>query len=407
MTPVWLAIAGLALLVAGGFVVGALRRSQDVSPDEAEAVFADRRREVRSEGQAQGLQSGEIDALEEELALDFVAGTKAETPVSASLLDPRRGRLGALAPKTSRLVLTAAAIALLAAGLYALWGEPNAAVLAAAPQLLAQDADADHGSLAELQAALAARAARRSGDADTLFYLGSVRMRLQDYDGAAEAFAALQELIGGNEQVDGALAQASYLAAGGRVTSAVRQTMERVLASRPDHPDMLEMLAVDALRRADFRGAARYLARALRQPLSESRAAILEATLAAARSRLDAQRPNIEVAVSVDEVTAPWLMVFARPLGGGMPLAVTRRRAKTMQTVVLDDADSMIETAPLSAGGLVEVVARLSATGDATSTGAEAVSEPVDSTSAPRIALTLKGRPDEVSDALPIERALP
>lgn len=398
MTPIWLAIAGLALLVAGGFVAGAARRSRHAAADEAEAVFADRRREVRSEGQAQGLQSGEIDALEEELALDFVAGMEADAPVRAS---------SALAPTTSRLLLAAATIGLAAAGLYALWGEPNAAVLAAAPQLLAQGVDGDSGSLAELQAALAARAARRSDDADAWFYLGSVRMRLQDYDGAVEAFTSLRELIGSNEQVDRSLAQAGYLAAGGRITAAVRQAMERVLAQHPDHPDMLEMLAVDALRQADFKSAARHLAKALRQPVGEGRAAILESTLAAARSRLDSQRPNIEVAIAVEEVTAPWLMVFARPIGGGMPLAVTRRRAKAMQTIVLDDADSMIETTPLSTGGLVEVVARLSATGDAGSGGAEAVSEPVDSTSGPRIALTLGSGPSDQSGALPIDRALP
>ena len=398
MTPIWLAIAGLALLVAGGFVAGAARRSRHAALDEAEAVFADRRREVRSEGQAQGLQSGEIDTLEEELALDFVAGMEADAPVRAS---------SALAPTTSRLLLAAAAIGVVAAGLYAFWGEPNAAVLAAAPQLLAQGGDGDSGSLVELQSALAARAARRGDDADTWFYLGSVRMRLQDYDGAVEAFTNLHELIGSNEQVDRSLAQASYLAAGGRITATVRQAMERVLARHPDHPDMLEMLAVDALRRADFKSAARHLARALRQPVGEGRAAILESTLAAARSRLDPQRPNIEVAIAVEEVTAPWLMVFARPIGGGMPLAVTRRRAKAMQTIVLDDADSMVETTPLSTGGLVEVVARLSTTGDAGSDSAEAVSEPVDSTSAPRIALTLGIGPSDHSVALPIDRALP
>lgn len=403
MTPVWLAVAGLALLVAAGFVLGAARRSRNPSPDEAEAVFADRRREVRSEGRAQGLQSRDIDALEEELALDFVAGVNAKAPVA--------GDASAYSPTTSRLLLAAAAIALAAAGLYALWGEPNAAVLAAAPQLLAQGADGDRDSLAELQAALAARAARRADDADTWFYLGSVRMRLQDYDGAVQAFTSLRERIGSNEQVDRSLAQASYLAAGGQITAAVQAAMQRVLATRPDDPDMLEMLAVDALRRADFKSAARHLARALRQPVGEGRAAILESTLAATRSRLDPKRPNIEVAVAVDEVTAPWLMVFARPVGGGMPLAVTRRRAKAMQTVVLDDADSMIEAVPLSTGGQVEVVARLSASGDASSAGAEAVSAPLDSASTPRIELTL-GRPagkssGDPSAALPIDGALP
>ena len=82
-------------------------------------------------------------------------------------------------------------------------------------------------------------------------------------------------------------------------------------------------------------------------------------------------------------------MVFARPVGGGMPLAVMRSPARATQTVVLDDAASMDAAQPLSAGGLVEVVARLSQTGSATSISAEAVSEPVEAGKQPRVQLTL------------------
>ena len=380
MMSIWLAVAALALLAVAAVVAGALRRPRRNAPDDSAAVFADRRQEVRHEGRAQGLRSGEIDALQEELALDFVAGADTPAPSNAATV---------LAPTPGRLLLAGIGIALAAGGLYALWGEPNATLLATAPQLLAQGAEGSAKTLDNLEAALATRAARRADDADAWFHLGHVRMRLQDYNGAADAFASLHELIGANEQVGLPWAQASYLAAGGKITPAVQRIIERVLAARPDHPDMLELLANDALRRADYASAARYLAKALRQPLAEHRWTLLERALAATRSRLDAQRPAIEVTVAVAEATAPWLVVFARPVAGGMPLAVARRRAQSVQTVVLDDADSITDSALLSTAGTVEVVARLSATGEVGADGVEAISEPVASAARPRVALTL------------------
>ena len=46
---------------------------------------------------------------------------------------------------------------------------------------------------------------------------------------------------------------------------------ERVLSRRPEHPNMLELLSLDAIRRAEFGAASAFLERALRQPLDASR----------------------------------------------------------------------------------------------------------------------------------------
>ena len=128
--------------------------------------------------------------------------------------------------------------------------------------------------------------------------------------------------------------------------------------------------------------------------MAAGRRDVLAQTLALARARLDPQRPAIEATIHAEGLSAPWLMVFARPVGGGMPLAAVRLPAQATQTVVLDDAASMNDALPLSSAALVEVVARLSETGTATAAEAEAVSEPVDAAQRPSVVLTLAALPD-------------
>ena len=73
------------------------------------------------------------------------------------------------------------------------------------------------------------------------------------------------------------------------------------------------------------------------------------------------------------------LYVLARPAGGPpMPVAVERLPATGFPaTVVLDDADSPMPAARLSQAGPVEVVARISASGDATPRAGDLESFPV------------------------------
>ena len=392
MIEVWLGAGALAVLAVVHVVVGARRRRNDTDEAAAAAVFADRRREIRAEARMQGLDESEVAALEEELALDSVARVADDEAAMLARVD-EAGKGTRPAP----LPLLAATIgaALAAIGLYALWGEPNAPVLAEATARMEAaarggvDAQGDPVALAELERALVARLGRKPGDANGWFVLGHVRMRRSDFGGAVDAFASLHELTGSNEQVDLSWAQASYLADGHAVTAETQAIIERVFAVRPDHPDMLELLAMDAIRRAEFSAAASYLARAVGQSLPAARRALLEETLALTRARLDPERPFIDVVVTVEGTPAPWLMVFARPVGGGMPLAAVRRPAQAVQSVVLDDAASMNPALPLSAGGLVEVVARVSEAGTATASDVEAVSAPLDAKTRPRVELTL------------------
>ena len=414
MIEVFAATAVFASVVVLYVVFGARRHGAGVL-DRAGAnavLFADRRRELITEGRVQALDTSTLTELEEELALDLIeadrpeadsaTGTRTRDSQEAQLGDPQvvAGQGDVSGPRDIQsarpplrvVAFTALVLAVVAVGLYAIWGEPHAPVLARAGAVLASgELDAD--TLARAEKALAARVARNPEDANTWFLLGHSRMRLSDYGGAEDAFARLRDLAGPNEEIDAAWAQASYLAAGG-MNAATREVVKGVLAARPDHPAMLEMLAMDAMRRGAYGEASGYLARAMGQPLPESRRALLTQLTTFVRSQLDPARPLIEVFVKVEgETRRSWLIVFARPVSGGMPLAVVRQKAEASQTVLLDDTVGMGSPPRLSMGGLVEVVARLSETGNAVAAAddLQVSTQPVDPRAQPRIELAFGG----------------
>ncbi len=390
-------LAALFASVVVLYVVFGARRNRARAMDRTSAsaaLFADRRQELIAEGRVQALDASTLAELEEELALDLIESdpqSKSEATLQGGPRDasPRDAPVRIVA-------LIGAGLAVVALGLYAIWGEPDAPALVRAGDVLVSD-EVDPAVLASAEKALSARAARNPEDVDTWFFLGHARMRLSDYRGAEVAFAKLRELAGPNQEADAAWVQASYLAERG-LTDTTRQVVERVLAARPDHPAMLEMLAMDAMRRGAFAEASGYLARATGQPLPESRRTLLEDLMTVARSQLDPARPLIEVSVNVEgESRRPWLFVFARPVGGGMPLAAVRVRAKASQTVLLDDTVGMGGATRLSGAGPVEVVARLSNTDNAAAAAddLEVSAQPVYPGTQPRVELTL------VPDAIP------
>ena len=393
MIETWLGAGTLALLAAGLLIVGARRRRSSPGDADRAGEFAARRRELRTEARAQGLESTTISALEEELALDEIDHAPVRRTAANSSSPPSP------LPPLPPLCAGVAAVVLVSLALYALWGEPYASTLATAKTTL-ERAGGDPTSLTRLERALAARLERKPDDGDGWYFLGNVRMRLANYGGAISAFTALRDLTGANPQVDLALAQASYMGDGGAMSTATRTLVNRALASNPQQLDLQELLAADALRRNDYLAAARHLLSALGQSMPAQRRKVLRQTLDLARARLHPERPRIEATIRAEGPSAPWLMVFARPVGGRMPLAVVRLPAQATQTVVLDDAASMDASAPLSAladGTLVEVVARLSQTGNATAADAEAISPPIDPKQRPSVTLTLATSPTSSS----------
>lgn len=358
---VYLAACALGVLAVVGVVTVACRAGRAREADTASALFADRRGELKREADAQDLDANERAALEEELALDHL-----DEPAQLGSSDAEGTGRVPLLP----LVAGSVATVVIAIGLYAVWGEPEAPVLSRASEIMR---DGNRSEMRALEDALQSRLAREVGDVNSWFVLGHLRMQLEDYEGAAEAFAALHDVAGPIADVDAAWAQARYRTDGGEMSPATRSIVDRVLAEQPDHPTMLELLAVDALHRGDFPEAIAHLTRVLRQPNSAERRRELAEILALARSRLpDSAEADpdpstaISVAVSLGafpnvDPAAPVFVIARDPDAPRPPLAVRRLTVGDLPArIELNDADAMMPGRSPSDLDSVELLARVS-----------------------------------------------
>lgn len=357
------ALGVLAILA----VVAVARRSGRADAESLQAVFADRRRELKREAAVQGIGEEEAAILEEELALNHLdESTRAELPEQ-----PSRTRPPALA-----LWIGGACAVVLSLGLYAVWGEPNAPLLGRAAEIIRGD---DAAELERLEDVLSARVQRATHDVNARFLLAHVRMQLSDYRGASSVFAELHELTGSNLEVDLLWAHAQYAADGRTMTAETRVIVDRVLAERPDHPSMLELLAMDAIRRRDFAEAEPILARAVRQSPPSERRTLLAETLAVVRQRLPedtapstseevvaGERGSIVVRVALDtafEVDAdvPVFVIARDPFQPRPPVAVRRLTVGVLPArIELTDADAMMAGRGVTDFEGLQVLARVS-----------------------------------------------
>lgn len=363
---IFLAAGALGILAILA-VVAVARRTGRADAESLKAVFADRRRELKREAAVQGIGEEEAAVLEEELALNHLD----ESARAELHRQPSRTRPPALA-----LWIGGACAVALSLGLYAVWGEPNAPLLDRAAEIIRGD---DAVELERLESVLRGRVRRAPHDINTRFLLGRARMQMSDYRGASSAFAELHELTGPNVEVDLLWAHAQYAADGRTMTPETRAIIDRVLAERPDHPSMLELLALDAIRRRDFAEAAPILARAVRQSAPSQRRTLLAETLAVVRQRLpqgtapstsekavESERGGIVVRVALDaafEVDAdvPVFVIARDPFQPRPPVAVRRLTVGVLPArIELTDADAMMAGRGVTDFEGLQILARVS-----------------------------------------------
>lgn len=364
---VFLAAGTLGVLAIVGVVAVARRAGRSGGVESPSAVFADRRRELRKEVDVQGIGDEEAAVLEEELALNHLD--------ESGRADSQEQRSRTRPPVLALWIGGACALAL-SLGLYAVWGEPNAPLLARAADIMRGD---DAAAMERLEHVLDGRRQRAPDDINSLFLLAHVRMQMSDYRSASETFAELHERAGPRLEVDLAWAEAQYVADGQAMTPKTRVIVDRVLAERPDHPAILEFLALDAIRRGDYAEAEPFLARAVRQSMPSERRTLLAETLAFIRQRLpqgtvpsaadealETGQGGLAVRVALDagfEVDADVrVFVIARdPLQPRPPVAVRRLTAGELPAVIrLTDADAMMAGRGLTDFEGLQVFARVS-----------------------------------------------
>jgi cytochrome c-type biogenesis protein CcmH len=365
------AVAALLVLAGTAFAVWPWLRRHPVQPaanDEPQAVmrawYRDRIEELDTETSSGQLDPDTRVEVQEELGASLLDDVRTTTARPLTAPADRGTRAPAL---TAWLLM--AAVPGIALAVYFSAGEPTAPAVMGATAVLRLDPDADRDTLVRWRDRLSRRTTSEPDDAQSWYLLGVARLQLGEFETAASAFASAQQRVGHDPNIDLYWLQARYLAAGGTMDDGARAIADRLLAARPGHPLVLEMFAIDAYRRGDFRGAVEHLNRALNNPLAPAQLGALLGGLEQARRQMGDLNPSLDVTVQAPD-GAPrdaTLFVIARPPGGGMPYAVVRRPAGLLPlSVRLDDTVSMSQDLPLSAAAEIEVVVRLSRAGTPT-----------------------------------------
>jgi cytochrome c-type biogenesis protein CcmH len=384
--------AVLMSVLAMAFVLAPLLLRGGRRQDNAQATIAIARARLR-----------ELEAERTAGALDEAAYAQLKLEQERRLLDDVDGAQAAAGGRRGRGALLAIALLLpLAAG--ALYFCIGASADWRIQQLLErseaqmQAGEDNRATLDELAGALESRLQRRDDKNGQLrFMLARLDTEFGRYAQAREQFAALQQKFPKDADIAGQYAQALYLAADRKLSPDAAAQARRALELDPDQRTALGLLGIDAFERQDYAQALlhwRHLLRLL--PPGTPNADLIQRGVDQAEQRLGPDgMPGPRIAVSVSlapELAAAvpqgaTLFVFARAVGGSpMPLAVARMdAAKLPVSVTLDDSMAMAPGMNLSSAAQVEVVARVSASGQVRAEAGD-----LEGSSGP---LTLAGKP--------------
>ncbi len=379
----------LLLLPALGFlVVPYLRRGGFYDQDNAHIsdtnvqLYEARLQELESELAAGQIQQSEFKQLEEELGLSLLVDTRASDS-EKDVPGPFNGRMHLTLAACSALV-----IILCSLFMYAQLGAwPEIELQKAARVLELQDAPAEE--MQDFIQLLNSRLLSEAEDTNSWYLLGHAHLKQGSFPQAVRAFSKLSALVRGDVNVDTSLAQARYMADDGNISTENRTAMLNILKRAPHQPLILEMLAIEAFKLRDASAAIRYLEQGLAGGLTGQRAESFRSGIQRAREMasgnpvsntdLSAGTDNgveqngegarILVQLSLDpsiQASADTVVfVIAREQGGmPMPLAVKRLRVGDLPVELqFTDADAMVQSRLLSQFETVELVARLSYSG--------------------------------------------
>jgi len=253
-------------------------------------------------------------------------------------------------------------------------------------------------ALDTLVAGLESRLQHKPDNTGNRYLLARSYMQQSEYLKAAAQYIQLIEqeeaLVDGVGEarapanIVGELAQAVFLAAGNRFTPEVQQLTEKALAQDPNETTSLGLAGIGAFEQGDYHAALQHWGRAVQLLGPSSNAAMsLRAGMARAQELVsesgskvaaadqppaaeEGQVASIQVSVALaSKVSADAdsvVFVYARAWQGAkLPLAITRLKVSQLPALVtLDESMAMAPGMTLSSVAALEVVARVSSTGD-------------------------------------------
>lgn len=384
MTALWLGIALLTLCAVAIVmlpIVRLRRQSAEANVDRKDlniAIYEERVAELEEELAVANLDQESFEVLKLELERNLLVDV---SDADVDVVAPQKVTLGA---KVTAGVL-ALVVSVMALSIYAKYGHQAELAMALDPSLAPQQAEGEMPTMDQAIAQLEARLEVQPENAEGWYMLANTYMGLEQFDKAVTGFANVMKYLPQDAPqyagVSGQYAQALFFAKGGKMDAQIRQVIDQTLALEPLEITALGLLGIEAFEMGDYRAAMEYWLKAL--PNADGQPAeSLRSGIRSARERLIAAgeevaeipelkqvelRLSVSLAQSLSAQVDPQqpVFIFARPVGGKMPLAAVRLTVADLPaTVVLDDSQAMQPQSKLSSVDQVEVVARISTSGE-------------------------------------------
>lgn len=370
MIEFWLC-AGLLLLAALAFLLLPVVRGRKAQAEEDRtalnvSLYQERLQELQSQHAAGALDDSQLQAGRDEAARELLADTEGAQG------QPRQRVLGSKVPLTAALLMP-----LLAYGLYLHWGAiddvERARTFAEQPK-----------TIEEMTARLEAQVKSEPDSAEAWYFLGRTYMAQERASDAAAAFERAVSLSERAPELLGQWAQALYFAGERQWTEQLQVLTDEALRADPAEVTSLGLLGIAAYEEQRFQQAIDYwekLVAAL--PAQDPSRAAIQGGIEQARKRLNPQAADAPAAAPAQALTVTVALadelkgkvqpgdavfVFARAVSGPpMPLAVKRLTVADLPAEVsLSDSDAMMPQLKISGFEQVQLLARISRSGNAT-----------------------------------------
>ncbi len=367
-------ISALLVLAALLFVAGPLirRRGGTVDRHQVDAVAVTRAKQL--EELEQELEDGLIDDRTYELSRREIEGEASQQQARAE-----SGPAQLTGTPVSAIAFAVLMVAL-TIGLYTQVGNWDA---------IDRDAQTmDEMSMEDAIRHLEQRLESQPEDLEGWLMLGRTRLALGEYEKAVAAYRQAVDLAGeDNARVLADYAEAVSLQDPSRMVTEAAPMFRRVLELRPDQPKGLWYSGLIAFEEERFEDAKQHWQQLLDQEPPQGFREVLEERLAATRAALGEEPASptqtadeeegsfVMVEVSVEEALAETLMpddvvfIIARAVGeeAGPPLAGIRLPVTALPgTFRLGDENAMLDGHQLSGHERIEIIARVSRSGEAT-----------------------------------------
>ena len=369
MIEFWLC-AGLLLLTALAFLLIPVLRARKVQAEEDRTalnvtLYQERLMDLQSQHDAGALNAEQLASGRDEAARELLADTE------GALAQPTQRKLGSTVPLIAALLMP-----LLGYGLYQHWGAigdvERAQVFAAQPK-----------TIEEMTARLEAAVKSNPESAESWYFLGRTYMAQERAADAAQAFERAVGVAGREPELLGQWAQALYFASDKQWTAQLQALTDEALKADPTEVTSLGLLGIAAYESGQFQKAIGHWQQlvavlpaedpsrqAIQGGIERAREQLGEPAAAAAPATSKGLTVRVELAPALQAKVQPGdaVFVFARAVSGPpMPLAVKRLSVADLPAEVsLSDSDAMMPQLKISGFEQVQLVARISRSGNAT-----------------------------------------